>query len=66
MTLNVILLSPTFPSSEMASPTTDYPLSGLGVNPKTFLIFVGIITTIKMIVMSEINSPFLSLQMLVV
>ena len=58
MTLNAILLCPTWTSSEMASPTTDSPLSGLGVNPKTFLIFVGIITIIKVIVMSEVISPF--------
>ena len=53
--LVVVLFLPTYNTSEMApsNPVSD----GLGANPKTFLLFIGIISLLKVIAMSEFMSP---------
>ncbi len=53
--LVAILLSPTCTTSEMAS--SNPPLDGFGMNPKSFLLFIGAIIILKVVVMSEFVNP---------
>lgn len=59
--LVAVLLSPTWDTTSSTMPSPNSPWVGLGTNPKTFLLFIGVILILKSIALSEFMNPLMLL-----